>query len=176
MPTLRSDDPFVTHRLTSSGCTHAARPGYSTAWQNARTSSSSDYKGTGATRIQLTEMLAFLWQESPELLPTWLAQIAPELGRAVRLLVVETQFVLPSKRRPEHTVLWIPGEAVVLIESKLDADASDHQLHDYATYLLGEPEPTRALIFLTRKPVLEELPAVEGVPSTTSAGRDARHS
>ena len=107
-------------------------------------------------------MLAFLWQESPELLPVWLAQVAPGLGRPSDW-VVETQVVLPSMRRPDIR-LRIPGEAVVLIESKLDAEASRNQLRDYAAYLLHEPEPTRALIFLTRKPSLDELPVVEGVP------------
>jgi hypothetical protein len=114
---------------------------------------------------QLTEMLAFLWQESPELIPLWLSGIAPALG-GFSDWSVETQFVLPSKRRPDIR-LRVAVEAVVLVESKLGADAGEGQLEDYAAYLLGEAEPTRALIFLTQKPQQAELPVsvlVDGVP------------
>jgi len=118
-------------------------------------------KGHKGDEDQLTEMLAFLWQEAPELVPLWLGRLLPQLGR-VSDWIVDTQVVLPSKRRPDVR-LRVSGEAVVLIESKLDADEGDRQLQDYAEYLIAEPEPTKALIFLTQKPASSNLPTVEGV-------------
>ncbi len=64
---------------------------------------------------QLTEMLAFLWQEQPELVETWLGSLG--LKWEPGLWEIETQFVLPSGKRPDIAITTPAGKT--LVESKL---------------------------------------------------------
>lgn len=96
---------------------------------------------------QLTEMLAFLWQEAPETLERWLYAIglATDLGR----VMVETQFTIPSGKRPDIAI-FSPG-ACSLVESKLGSGFSDTQVGDYLEYLSTVPG-RKALVLLTQLP------------------------
>jgi hypothetical protein len=96
---------------------------------------------------QLTELLAFLWQERPETLYTWL----DSLGLSVdgERAEVETQFVIPSGKRPDIAISSSEGRT--LIESKLGAGFGETQIRDYLEYL-GTLDGRRALVLLTRRP------------------------
>lgn len=96
---------------------------------------------------QLTEMLAFLWQEAPELLGRWLDAIGlpVDIGRAA----VETQFTIPNGKRPDIAI-FSPGSST-LVESKLGSGFGGTQVKDYIEYL-GGCEGRRALILLTERP------------------------
>lgn len=102
---------------------------------------------------QLTEMLAFLWQESPRAFETWLMEM--DLPADVTAIGVETQFVLPSGKRPDIAIRSEHG--TTLVESKLGAGFGDTQIPDYLHYL-GECSGCRSLLLLTQKP---EIPPVE---------------
>jgi len=99
---------------------------------------------------QLTEMLAFLWQEHPDVLVTWLGRLGLDLPE--QEWEVETQFVLPSRKRPD-LVLTSQG-LIVIVESKLDSGLGDTQLDDYLEYLELEEHTLldRHLVVLTKAP------------------------
>lgn len=96
---------------------------------------------------QLTEMLAFLWQEHPDLVETWLASLGFTWEPGV--WEIETQLVLPSGKRPDIAVTTPAGRT--LVESKLGSGFGDTQVSDYLDYL-EEREGERALILLTQRP------------------------
>lgn len=49
-------------------------------------------------------------------------------------------------------VLEAPGDAYVIVESKLDAPLTDHQLARYLDFPSARAEPLRALVSLTAQP------------------------
>ncbi len=104
-------------------------------------------RGHEGDEDQLTEMLAFLWQEEPETLFRWL----DSLGHKAELsgVEIETQFVLPSGKRPD--ILIRAGESLILVESKLSAGFGETQVRDYLDFL-AEQEGTRTLVLLTQRP------------------------
>jgi hypothetical protein len=99
---------------------------------------------------QLTEMLAYLWQERPELIDPWLNSLSlvVESGPSWE---VATQLVDKESGRFD-VVLERPGSAVIIIESKLGAGLEDSQLGRYVRYLRTRAEPVRALVALTQAP------------------------
>lgn len=97
---------------------------------------------------QLTEMLAFLWQENPGTLDRWLQAIG--LPTDTEQATVETQFVLPNGKRPDISVRT--ATAWTLVESKLGAGFGSTQIADYLAALSQAKEPRRALVLLTQKP------------------------
>jgi hypothetical protein len=111
---------------------------------------------------QLTEMLAFLWQEVPDALDRWLGAIG--LPVDVARAEVVTQFVIPSGKRPDIVILGDDSRTV--IESKLGSGFGDTQISDYLDYL--EPlDGGRALVLLTQRP---ETPPVAEVERARAAG------
>lgn len=96
---------------------------------------------------QLTEMLAFLWQEVPETLDGWLSALA--LPTDVGAAEVETQFTIPSGKRPDIAIF--ENGSSTLVESKLGSGFGDTQIADYLDYLEGR-EGRRALVLLTERP------------------------
>jgi hypothetical protein len=62
---------------------------------------------------QLTEMLAFLWQEDRGALARWMDSLG--LGTDVSEVEVETQFVIPSGKRPD--ILIRANGSLTLVES-----------------------------------------------------------
>ena len=96
---------------------------------------------------QLTEMLAFLWQERPEILSEWLASL--RLPLAVEQFEVETQFTIPSGKRPD--ILIRSNDSTTLVESKLGSRFGETQVLDYLEFL-GAEVGSRALILLTQRP------------------------
>jgi hypothetical protein len=95
---------------------------------------------------QLTEMLAFLWQELPGARDAWLSSLGLVHEEPVD---VETQFSLPSGRRPDLAIR--SSEALTLVESKLGAGFHDSQVAEYLRYLGGETG-RRALVLMTKRP------------------------
>ena len=63
---------------------------------------------------------------------------------------VDTQFILPSGKRPDIAIRT--RNIQILVESKLGAGLPDIQVQDYLTYL-GGLECRRVLVLLTQKPV-----------------------
>jgi hypothetical protein len=92
-------------------------------------------------------MLAYLWQERPELLPEWFRHLGISVDGAA--LDVTTQFVLPSKRRPD--ILISSTDLNVLVESKLGAGFGESQIDDYLGYL-EDLDGRGALVLLTQRP------------------------
>src|SRR5262245_28882297 len=80
---------------------------------------------------QLTEMVAFLWQEVPEALDGWLHGIG--LPTSVGSAEVETQFVLPNRKRPDIVIR--SEEGTTIVESKLGSGFGDDQASSYLRYL-----------------------------------------
>jgi hypothetical protein len=109
-------------------------------------------RGREGDENQLTELLAYLWQEQPDLVGVWLGMLDLRFGLPAPWSV-DTQGTIPSGRRPD---MWVekPGEALVLVESKLGSSEGLCQLRDYATYLAGRASdtPLRMLVFLTQYP------------------------
>jgi hypothetical protein len=105
-------------------------------------------RGHEGDEDQLTEMLAFLWQEEPVTLDRWLTTL--DLTTEVASAEVETQFVLDSGKRPDISIRtrndWI------LVESKLGAGFGGTQIADYLHALGQAKVRRRALILLTQKP------------------------
>jgi hypothetical protein len=105
-------------------------------------------RGHAGDEDQLTEMLAFLWQEEPETLDRWLTTLG--LPTDVSRADVETQFVLANGKRPDVSVRtktdW------TLVESKLGSGFGGTQVSDYLDALGNAKERRRALILLTQKP------------------------
>jgi hypothetical protein len=111
---------------------------------------------------QLTEMLAFLWQEAPDTLERWLDAIGVSMD--VTRADVVTQFVIPSGKRPDIVIFGDASRTVV--ESKLGSGFGDTQISDYLDYL--EPlEGGRALVLLTQRP---ETPPADAVERAEAAG------
>ena len=115
-------------------------------------------RGHEGDEDQLTEMLAFLWQEDRGALARWLDSLG--LGTDVSEVEVETQFVIPSGKRPD--ILIRANGSLTLVESKLSAGFGETQIHDYLDFLGGE-QGSRALILLTQRP--------EVVPIESRTGR-----
>jgi hypothetical protein len=96
---------------------------------------------------QLTEMLAYLWQEEPDLIDSWLRAVGihpPGVG----VWEVATQ-VVDKKTGRFDLVLTKTDEAQVIVESKLGSDVGDRQLERYVDFLGRQREPLRALVTLT---------------------------
>ena len=95
---------------------------------------------------QLTEMLAFLWQECPAARDRWLSSLGLVHEEPVE---VETQFSLPSRKRPDLAIR--SRDALTLVESKLRAGFHDSQVAEYLRFLGGETG-RRSLVILTKRP------------------------
>jgi hypothetical protein len=111
---------------------------------------------------QLTEMLAFLWQEEPRALDLWLdsLDLSTEMGTAE----VETQFTIPSGKRPD--ILIRSDGSTTLVESKLGSGFGETQIPDYLDFLHAQTG-RRALVLLTEKP---EVVPDEFLDSATESG------
>lgn len=103
-------------------------------------------RGHEGDEDQLTEMLAFLWQERPDALDSWLRSIG--LASVVVTGTVTTQFTLPSGKRPDIRV--VTAEGTTLVESKLGSGFGRDQVDSYLSYL-GEQGGRRALVLLTQR-------------------------
>jgi hypothetical protein len=57
-------------------------------------------RGREREEDQLTELLAYLWEQEPEILSNWLASIDPMLALSPPWEIT-TQFVIPSGRKPD---------------------------------------------------------------------------
>lgn len=98
---------------------------------------------------QLTEMLAFLWQEEPETLERWLDAIGLRTDVDRDSVGVETQFTIPSGKRPDIAIL--APDNCTLVESKLGSGFGETQVGDYLDYL-ADVSGRRALVLLTQMP------------------------
>jgi hypothetical protein len=94
---------------------------------------------------QLTEMLAYVCQEQPEIATRWLTNLA--IGTADNVWDVDTQFVLPSGKRPD--LIMRCDKKTVAVESKLESGFGATQLDDYLDYLEGL-SGERALVIVTK--------------------------
>ena len=92
-------------------------------------------------------MLAFLWQEAPETLERWLEAI--DLATDVTRAEVETQFTIPSGKRPDIAIF--APESATLVESKLGSGFGDTQIPDYIDFLVT-CSGRKALVLLTQIP------------------------
>lgn len=99
---------------------------------------------------QLTEMLAYLLEEYPELAREWTARVLGE-DCPQGDWSVDTQVVEGSVGRFD-LVLEMPGAAYVIVESKLGSPLTDDQLGRYLAFLAARTEPLRALVSLTEHP------------------------
>lgn len=104
-------------------------------------------RGHEGDEDQLTEMLAFLWQEDHKALARWLASLG--LGGDGSDLEVETQFTIPSGKRPD--ILIRANGSLTLVESKLSSGFGETQISDYLDFL-GAERGNRALVLLTQRP------------------------
>jgi hypothetical protein len=96
---------------------------------------------------QLTEMLAFLWQEEPSALSRWLQSLG--LAQDVGGADIETQFTIPGGKRPD--IIIRSNGAVTLVESKLRSGFGETQILDYVSFLAAE-KGRRSLVLLTQRP------------------------
>lgn len=113
---------------------------------------------------QLTEMLAYLWEQRPSLLTAWLHNLSPRLARHSPLRI-ETQY--RYGRRPDMLISKT-GEIAILVEFKLGSEEGPRQLFDYVTHLAeGRSESVRALVYVT--PRREEWP--RGVRAAARRGK-----
>lgn len=96
---------------------------------------------------QLTEMLAFLWQEEPQALDRWLDSL--EISTHLGIAEIETQFTIPSGKRPD--IIIRSDGSTTLVESKLGSGFGETQIPDYLDFL-GAQMGMRALVLLTQKP------------------------
>ncbi len=94
---------------------------------------------------QLTELLAFLWQEEPELLVRWLATLGIDAGAE---LTVATQRGVVDGRLD----IEVAGAAsVVIVESKLGSTTSFEQMQTYIAHARDAvPTGERAIVLLTQ--------------------------
>ena len=104
-------------------------------------------RGHEGDEDQLTEMLAFLWQEELQALDRWLDSLG--LPTDVDSAEIETQFTIPSGKRPD--VLIRSNDSTTLVESKLGSGFGETQVPDYLEFLRAEVG-RRALILLTQRP------------------------
>jgi hypothetical protein len=94
-------------------------------------------------------MLAYLLQEEPQLIPEWLDSLgidADGLGG----WEVETQRSIPGGFL--DLVLFIPGQAIVIVESKLGSTTDFEQISKYISYAKTSSCSLRALVFMTQHP------------------------
>jgi hypothetical protein len=119
-------------------------------------------RGHEGDEDQLTEMLAFLWQEDSQALDRWLDSIGlpTDLGTAE----IETQFTIPSGKRPD--ILVRSDRSLTLVESKLASGFGGTQIRDYLDFL-GVQIGRRALILLTQRP---EVVAAEYASAANDSG------
>jgi hypothetical protein len=89
-------------------------------------------------------MLAFLWQQDPDALACWLDSLG--LATEASELDVETQFSIPSGKRPD--ILIRANGSLTLVESKLRSGFGETQIPDYLDFL-SEQDGTGTLILLT---------------------------
>jgi hypothetical protein len=104
-------------------------------------------RGHEGDEDQLTEMLAFLWQEDTQALDRWLDSLG--LPTNVSAAEIGTQFTIPSGKRPDITIR--SSDAVTLVESKLSSGFGETQIADYVEFLAAQ-EGRRALVLLTQRP------------------------
>lgn len=99
---------------------------------------------------QLTEMLAYLWERQPDLVGRWLESL-PGLDAPVGPWIVATQVAEAGVGRFDLT-LEAPGEAFIVVESKLEAELTAEQLSRYIDHAASRTEPLRVVASLTRHP------------------------
>jgi len=104
-------------------------------------------RGHEGDEDQLTEMLAFLWQEEPDALNRWFDSLG--FPTDVSTAEIETQFTIPSGKRPD--IMVRSSDAVTLVESKLRSGFGETQIDDYLEFL-ADGDGTRALVLLTQRP------------------------
>jgi hypothetical protein len=104
-------------------------------------------RGHEGDEDQLTEMLAFLWQEESQALDRWLSALGLPTG--VSSAEIETQFIIPGGKRPD--ILIRSDDAVTLVESKLRSGFGETQISDYLAFLAGVVG-RRTLVLLTQRP------------------------
>lgn len=104
-------------------------------------------RGHEGDEDQLTEMLAFLWQEDRQALDRWLDSLG--LPSNASISEIETQFTIPSGKRPD--IIIRSNDSVALVESKLRSGFGETQLSDYLEFL-AEQDVKRALVLLTQRP------------------------
>jgi len=97
---------------------------------------------------QLTEMLAWLFERHEELVPGWIASLG--LGSSMDGWQVETQRAIPGGFL--DLVVYRPGEALVIVESKLGATTDFVQMAKYAGYAKTVTARRRALVLMTQRP------------------------
>ena len=125
---------------------------------------------------KLTEMVAYLWQERPELLKAWL--------RAVSLECADLDdWIVDTQRANEHgrfdLYLRVPEKACVIVESKLTAGLEEGQLRGYIEHLGQRSEPLKALVALTKERVhwsaaVDDEAAESGVVLKAARWQDVR--
>jgi hypothetical protein len=105
-------------------------------------------KGHEGDENQLTEMLAYLLQEEPSLIPGWL-QSMEITNEGMDDWQIETQRAVPDGFL--DLVLFAPAKALVIIESKLGSTTDFPQLKKYIRYAKGvSVTGPRALVFMTQ--------------------------
>jgi hypothetical protein len=109
-------------------------------------------RGHEGDEDQLTEMLAFLWQQDRDALARWLSSLGLDIDGAD--IDIETQFTISSGKRPD--IIIRSPDAVTLVESKLRSGFGETQIADYLSFLADEPG-RRSLVLLTQRP--EVVPA-----------------
>ena len=98
---------------------------------------------------QLTEMLAYLFQEESELAAEWLTGLGLPV-EGVAGWEAETQRAVPGGFC--DLVLTAPGEAIVIVESKLGSTTTYAQIAKYMQYLNALPSArAKALVFATKQ-------------------------
>lgn len=118
-------------------------------------------RGHEGDEDQLTEMLAFLWQEDRQALDRWLDSLG--LPTDVEIAEIETQFTIPSGKRPD--ILIRSDDSVTLVESKLSSGFGETQIPDYLEFLAAQ-DGRRALVLLTQRP--EVVPGEYGAAADDS--------
>jgi hypothetical protein len=99
---------------------------------------------------QLTEMLAYLFQEEPGLATGWLADLGLFLDEA-STWQVETQRAVPGDFL--DLVLYDRSKALVIVESKLGSTTDFAQITKYVEYVKSVAvSGPRALVFMTQHP------------------------
>jgi hypothetical protein len=126
---------------------------------------------------RLTEMLAYLWQERPQLLQAWLG-VVPLACSDLEDWIVDTQRTDPELGRFD-VILRVPSHACVIVESKLGSDLGVDQVARYVQHLSRRTEPYRALVTLTERRVewpaeVDQAAAAEGVVLAKARWRDVR--
>src|SRR5262245_47839949 len=88
---------------------------------------------------QLTEMLAYLWEQEADLVPRWLASLGAFVVPAGTWRVA-TQVSVGEYGRFDM-VLEVPDGAIIVVESKLGAALTREQLCRYVEYVGTRSEP-----------------------------------